>query len=232
MIPHRNCIDTLHYFLGIQIPNIILDLVIMMLPLPYLWNLHITLSQRIALSGIFTLGGFVIVVACLRLETIAVHKNSTDFTYDFIDLGIWTAVETNIGIVCACVPAMKPLLRLLTHGTLNKSTLQPHRSESQRSWPKPLCPSYGNSSPSPAPLRSARLTKPRRANNSASSSFGFNQPVPVYSKEGLCDVYDLGYDSRLEETGSPKMGRMGRGGYVEWYDARCEEFGGRPPVWM
>lgn len=202
----------------------------MILPLPYLWNLHITFSQKLALSGIFTLGGFVVVVAGLRLETIAVHQNSTDFTYDFIDLGIWTAVETNIGIVCACFPAMKPLLRLLTHGTLKTSERVPPRSESQRSWPKPARSSYDNTSPSP--LQSAKLSKPRRANHTASSSFGFNQPVPMYSKEAICDVYDLKYDPGLEEMGSPKMGRVRRNGCVEWYDARCEEDGNGGMGWL
>lgn len=233
MIPHRECIDTLDYFLGVQVPNMILDLIIMILPLPYLWNLHITLSQKIALSGIFILGGFMIVVAGLRLETIAAHQNSADFTYDFIDLGIWTAVETNMGILCACIPTMKPLLRLLTHGTLKSSpTPYPQRGESQRSWPKSSQLSYDTRTPSP--LHAAKLNKPRRANHTASSSWGFNQPVPIYSKEAICDVYDLGYDPGLEEMGSPRMGRMGRGGCVEWYDVRREkeEAVGRRQGWI
>jgi len=117
MGPHT-CINTLAYFLGIQIPNLLLDLSLMLLPLPWLWRLKIALSHRIALSGIFTLGGLVIVVGALRLATIAVTQHSSDFTFDLIDLGVWTAVETNTGVVCACLPSMGPLLRLCLHGSI------------------------------------------------------------------------------------------------------------------
>lgn len=55
--PNRKCVPELPFFLGLQIPNVVIDLVIIILPLPYLWKLQISLPQRIAISGIFILGG-------------------------------------------------------------------------------------------------------------------------------------------------------------------------------
>ena len=57
-ITNKACVNTLHSFLGTQIPNIILDVVIMVLPLPYLWRSHVTLSSRkVGLLFVFAMGG-------------------------------------------------------------------------------------------------------------------------------------------------------------------------------
>ena len=44
--------------MGIQIPNIIFDVVLLILPLPYIWQSRISLlSQKAGLLFVFTLGG-------------------------------------------------------------------------------------------------------------------------------------------------------------------------------
>ena len=45
------------YFIGSAVPNIILDWVLLMLPLPLVWGLKIPSSQKMGLTGIFLLGG-------------------------------------------------------------------------------------------------------------------------------------------------------------------------------
>lgn len=52
-----NCVNTLHYYLGVAIPNIATDIVLLVLPMPLIWRLQITLSQKVAVTGIFVLGG-------------------------------------------------------------------------------------------------------------------------------------------------------------------------------
>ncbi|KAG8526352.1 uncharacterized protein KY384_000345 [Bacidia gigantensis] len=109
--PNHQCINTLQYFLGQVIPNLLLDVLIMLLPLHWLLGLRITLPQKLALSGVFGVGGFVTVVGALRLATIAQHQGTEDFTYNFVDLGVWTALETNVGVICACLPSFGPLFK-------------------------------------------------------------------------------------------------------------------------
>lgn len=50
------------------------------------------------------------------LRTTAVSNsvhNEKDITYNFIRRGIWTLIEANLGIICACLPVLKkPLARL------------------------------------------------------------------------------------------------------------------------
>ena len=44
------------FFNGNSIPNIITDGFMVMLPLPYVWQLQLRRSQKIAVGGIFALG--------------------------------------------------------------------------------------------------------------------------------------------------------------------------------
>jgi hypothetical protein len=51
------CISGHYYYLGVAIPNIVTDIVLLIIPLPYIWKLRINGLQKVAVSGIFVLGG-------------------------------------------------------------------------------------------------------------------------------------------------------------------------------
>ena len=51
------CIDTRKFFLGNSIPNIIMDVTILGLPMPQVWNLQMSLKQKLLVSVLFLLGG-------------------------------------------------------------------------------------------------------------------------------------------------------------------------------
>ena len=50
-------VDTTDFFLGNAIPNVLTDVALMALPVPYIWRLNRSRSQKIALLGVFLLGG-------------------------------------------------------------------------------------------------------------------------------------------------------------------------------
>lgn len=51
------CIDLLPYWRWISMPNIITDVIMLLLPLPIVWHLQVPGAQKIALCGVFVLGG-------------------------------------------------------------------------------------------------------------------------------------------------------------------------------
>ena len=51
------CINDDQFFISSSIVNIITDFFLILLPIPYIWRLHRTTPQKIALAGIFILGG-------------------------------------------------------------------------------------------------------------------------------------------------------------------------------
>lgn len=51
------CMDLASFSYGQQIPNILSDAIILVMPLKVVWSLPITKSQKMLLSGVFILGG-------------------------------------------------------------------------------------------------------------------------------------------------------------------------------
>ena len=55
------------------------------------------------------------------------------FAGNLLPLGIWNVVETNVGILCACLPSMQPLLKLLVGGTFKYISFRPKLSGTGKS---------------------------------------------------------------------------------------------------
>lgn len=78
------------------------------------------------LGGIFLLGCFITVVSSLRLAILMrVDLASEDYTYKMKDVLLWSIVEANVGLICACLPSLKPALRLLGLGRLLRRSQGP-----------------------------------------------------------------------------------------------------------
>ncbi|KAJ6167640.1 hypothetical protein N7497_000483 [Penicillium chrysogenum] len=92
--------------------SIATDIIILTLPMYPLYKSKIVLKRKIALMGVFALGAFVAVTSILRMRTLDFSSTSPDTTYD-IASSVWTMMEENVAITCACLPMMwMPLARL------------------------------------------------------------------------------------------------------------------------
>ncbi|KAF2832046.1 hypothetical protein CC86DRAFT_85348 [Ophiobolus disseminans] len=109
------CIPIRSIYLGGSVPNVFLDLVLVLMPLPYVMRLHAPLAQRFMLAGMFALGTFIAVVSLVRLIIFLQIPIATqgDATYNFREIIVWSVVEINIGLVCACLPSLKPVFSML-----------------------------------------------------------------------------------------------------------------------
>lgn len=52
----------------------------------------------------------VTIVSVLRLRALNFSANTANPTWDFFDVGIWSTVEINVGIICVCMPSLRLLL--------------------------------------------------------------------------------------------------------------------------
>ncbi|KAI9743889.1 MAG: hypothetical protein M1818_002623 [Claussenomyces sp. TS43310] len=84
------------------------DLAILLLPLPMIWKLHINRKNKIAVSGMFMLGGLVCVISILRFIALA-NIDTKDITFTQVDPGVWTYTELGVGIICGNLPLLRPL---------------------------------------------------------------------------------------------------------------------------
>lgn len=81
---------------------------------------------------------------------------------------------------------MYPLLEAFTHYDLEEDEAEWSRRGSRRSSTRSQ--SHGEYSHQE---KTARFSRPRRAPKTATSSFGFNQPVPVYDRSAICSIHEV-----------------------------------------
>ncbi|KAL8724087.1 MAG: hypothetical protein Q9166_008138 [cf. Caloplaca sp. 2 TL-2023] len=107
-IPNGYCVNDNLIGYSITSVNIVTDLIVLILPIPWLWGMNMAIPKRMAVVGLFVLGSFVCVAGIVRLPLLSEFKLS-DATYTSISVGVWVNVECNIGILSACLPILRPL---------------------------------------------------------------------------------------------------------------------------
>ncbi|KAI3339255.1 hypothetical protein F4824DRAFT_488092 [Ustulina deusta] len=108
-LPGR-CINTTAFFYFTSSFNILTDAWILLLPIPTLHSLKISRHSRYGLYGIFGIGAFATAMSCVRLYSIHIYTLAEDPFKDGVLVNLWSMVEVNVAIVCASIPALKPLV--------------------------------------------------------------------------------------------------------------------------
>lgn len=85
--------------------NCVIDFLIIMLPIPLLWRLRTTASQKGVLTGIFVCAGFVCIISIIRLVVLS-RLASVDVTWNYVNSAIWSAAEPSMGVISACTPSL------------------------------------------------------------------------------------------------------------------------------
>ncbi|KAL8717842.1 MAG: hypothetical protein Q9225_004949 [Loekoesia sp. 1 TL-2023] len=103
------CGDRNAAYIGAGSLNIATDLMVLCLPIPMVWNLQIPRRNKAILTAVFGMGLFVCIVSILRLISL-VTVSYTDITWTVTDPLLWSMLEPCVGVSCACIPLMRPLL--------------------------------------------------------------------------------------------------------------------------
>ncbi|KAL4879446.1 hypothetical protein BJY04DRAFT_220042 [Aspergillus karnatakaensis] len=105
-----SCFNQQQFFRFVSLPNILTDLVILVMPFPFVWKLHTRLTQKLALTGVFLLGGLGVVASILRMTIFFQEQILVDPTWVSVNLGIRSVLESAIIIITACLPPSWPLV--------------------------------------------------------------------------------------------------------------------------
>ncbi|KAI0852791.1 hypothetical protein F5Y00DRAFT_154710 [Daldinia vernicosa] len=92
--------------------NIALDLAVITLPLPELFALSLSLRKRLQIIAMFAVGFFITIVSIVRLNSLIRFGNTQNLTQDYVETGYWSTIEVPVGIICACMPAVRSLFSL------------------------------------------------------------------------------------------------------------------------
>lgn len=87
------------------------DLVILLImPLPLLWNLNTGLRQRIDIGIMFSLGFFILLTSCIRLAFIVKFANTYNPSRDYVGPLIWSGLECGISMIVTSLPGIRTML--------------------------------------------------------------------------------------------------------------------------
>ncbi|CAI6337607.1 unnamed protein product [Periconia digitata] len=87
--------------------GIALDLFSLALPVTQIWNLQLSMRKKIGVLMMFGVGAFVTVVSILRLKALVHFANTQNITWDYVEASLWSNIEVQVGIICACMPAIR-----------------------------------------------------------------------------------------------------------------------------
>ncbi|KAI4177281.1 MAG: hypothetical protein LQ348_005849 [Seirophora lacunosa] len=107
--PDCKCINAKHvaYYITSP-PDILTNLAILILPIPWLWSLQMQTRKKVAIMLILLLGSFSVIGSIIRVPFLS-KMNYNDISYTIVNSGIWLNVEVGIGIVSGCLPLLRPL---------------------------------------------------------------------------------------------------------------------------
>ena len=131
--PAGKCIPLITLYLASVPVNVITDLAVLVLPIPVLTAMRLPRKQKMILIATFGLGVYVIATDVIRVyylqQSSGVSNNATlpllgdevDFAWHASVSFMWSAVEANVGIVCACIPTLKPLISRILPALIDNS---------------------------------------------------------------------------------------------------------------
>ncbi|EXF86260.1 hypothetical protein CFIO01_02319 [Colletotrichum fioriniae PJ7] len=99
-------LDAVALFLATAASNIVMDVVLLILPIPTVFRLQASLGKKLRLTGFFSLGLITTVTSILRLYLLSKIQQSEDLTWDAAPANITSFLEVNFLLICACVPSV------------------------------------------------------------------------------------------------------------------------------
>lgn len=148
-----------YYYIGNGTANMVTDVLILLVPMPIIWRLQIRTGQKIGVCSILLLGGLydiifsltlpdsnanmillisVCVASIVRIYYITFLDGNMDLTWALSDVNVWSTVEPCIGIICACLPALQPLIRLIAKRIPSKQHFGAGRRTATIQRPRPF----------------------------------------------------------------------------------------------
>ncbi|KAK2600022.1 hypothetical protein QQS21_005256 [Conoideocrella luteorostrata] len=106
-----HCVSELGVWLANASSTIFSDVVILLLPIPQIWRLQLKKFEKIGLTLVFGLGFFAVFASSFR-TWVLFNYSKHDIPYTLTPLLVWSQIEMSAGIISACLPTMRPIVRL------------------------------------------------------------------------------------------------------------------------
>ncbi|KAI1770635.1 hypothetical protein F4818DRAFT_432171 [Hypoxylon cercidicola] len=114
------CFNGHTVYLGYSVISVIIDLLILLIPVPILWKLKLSALRKLMVTFIFVMGYGVIVGSLGRLIELYYTPSeafNTDYTYVGVPIMKWSIIEATIALISICLPAIWSLIRSIGRKT-------------------------------------------------------------------------------------------------------------------
>ncbi|KAJ4983180.1 integral membrane protein [Stagonosporopsis vannaccii] len=135
LAPIAQCVNRGAIYISTAIIGIVTDVILLCLPIPTIWKLQMPLKQKIGLTGMFIIGSITIVTSIIRLLVLLPALTTMDQTWVIGEGTLWIFIESNLLVICCCLPTLRRFLRHLAPRLIGEYTDDPSREESN--GPKP-----------------------------------------------------------------------------------------------
>ncbi|KEY64630.1 hypothetical protein S7711_02834 [Stachybotrys chartarum IBT 7711] len=108
----QSCIDNAKHLLAASCINTIMDFLVVLLPLTVVTRLQLPWKQYATVLGLFGLGFGATIAAAVRTYYTWYMTVDYDMTWHGWTVALTSSIELHLGIICASVPALRPLLSI------------------------------------------------------------------------------------------------------------------------
>lgn len=129
-----HCIDLPQADYAYGSMNVGSDILMFLLPLPMVWQLQLSRREKFGLILVFMGGIANCVVTTVRFALLVQNLNAPDTAWMDARTFLLTVVEINTGLICGCMPVMKPFFRHIVSTPLPNQPQQPFYVRSGSIW--------------------------------------------------------------------------------------------------
>ncbi|KAI1079137.1 hypothetical protein F5B20DRAFT_545089 [Whalleya microplaca] len=97
------------YFTGVW--NAVVDIYVLVLPIPMLWGLNMGPRRKARLGAVFGIGIFACAASLVRLGMTPLLQSDLDSTWNIASVSVWATLEINVGLICSCLMLLPAFLR-------------------------------------------------------------------------------------------------------------------------
>ncbi|KUI74018.1 hypothetical protein VM1G_09546 [Cytospora mali] len=103
------CGDRIAGYTAVSVVNVIIDCMMLILPLPMIYNLQTRTGYKLCLFCIFGIGIVTIVFSVVRLLSLN-ELDFDDFSYTAVPVMTWTAAEAGVAVLVASSALLRPVV--------------------------------------------------------------------------------------------------------------------------
>ncbi|KAF2184616.1 hypothetical protein K469DRAFT_739271 [Zopfia rhizophila CBS 207.26] len=119
------CGDTWLLNRWISISDFVVDVLVILVPVPLVWRLHLPTSRKFAVLIVFFLGTVAVAASVMRMARVLWASSPQEEDIDGLLVNttvlFWSMIEINLALLAACLPTLRGLLKARTMDSLMKS---------------------------------------------------------------------------------------------------------------